>query len=126
MKANIQGAIERWLNALHATGQEAFVEAACAHDAVIERYGWDGQTRPSEVFEGHQAIGEWLARSPEGTRFHAGEAALEDEVWVVPYTVTLQDFRNHGTWRVLLDDAGLVRELQHRPEPLPPPDIPLP
>lgn len=119
----IESAVERWLHALHALGEPLFVEAAFADDAVLERYGWDEDPRPKEVFEGHAAIAGWLGRSPVGTRFTAGTPEQANEGHHLTYTVTLKDFRNHGRWRVILAPDGRIHTLEHRPTPLPEPEI---
>lgn len=120
----IEPAIERWLHALHALGEPMFVQAAFAEGAVLERYGWDDDPRPKEVFQGHTAIAQWLGRCPVGFRFAAGAAESRDGGHHVPYSVTLDDFRNQGRWRVILADDGRIQTLEHHPTPLPEPEIP--
>jgi len=115
----IEQALSRWMDALHALGEPAFVEAAFTHDAVVVRHDWNGDRDPLEVFEGQAKIGSWLARSPRGVRFTHDPPEREGSSHRVSYTVSLQDFVNRGRWIVLLGEDGRIARLEHRPDPLP-------
>lgn len=114
----IDSALSRWLDALHALGEASFVAAAFAPDATLLRFGWTGDEQPKESFSGHEAISGWLARSPKGIRFTHEAPARADGAFTMTYTITMKDFSNQGSWRVILAPDGRIAHLEHHPNPL--------
>ncbi|MGM0578812.1 MAG: nuclear transport factor 2 family protein [Myxococcota bacterium] len=121
----VVAALDRWVNALNRPGDPEATAEAVADDVVLERYGtgpWAGQQ--VERLEGAAAVAGWLARSPEGVRFEVEppdpRAAVEEPgVVEVRYRVILEDFVNHGTWRLRLADDGRIAWLEHVPDEVP-------
>ena len=100
--------MDAWLAALMNPSEEA-VEAACAPNVVIERYGiFEGRDAVAERIEGRAAVLAWLRRSPEGV---AWSVTAEGERW--RYRIEIEGFVNHGWWDATLED-GLLARLEHR------------
>lgn len=117
-------ALDRWLQALHGFGDLALVQAAVAEQGQVERFGWDSSRGLRvERFQGPEQVAAWCARTPTNVRFVIASAPRPDEDaagwWLARYEVQIGDYRNQGTWRFALDEAGRLLHLEHQPDDLP-------
>lgn len=117
-------AVERLVRALDAFGAAPLVARAVAEDAELRRYGWGAeQDRIAEQLRGREAIGAWMARSPSETRFSTVGAPIlggQPARWHARYRMEVAGFIGGGSWRLDLDDDGLVTAWEHRPDDLDP------
>ncbi len=117
-------AVERLVRALDAYGAAPLVAKAVADGAELRRYGWGAeQDRIAEQLRGRESIGDWMARSPADTRFSVIGAPIlagQPARWHARYRMEVAGFIGGGTWRLELDDDGLVTSWEHRPDDLDP------
>lgn len=116
--------IERWLRALNARGAAEDVEAACAPDVVVERYGFAEQRDVLvETLQGRSEVADWFALPAEGTVFAVVGDCMCEETGPTPicrvrYRVEVMDFIGGGDWRFRCDELGRLSWLEHRPDEL--------
>lgn len=115
-------ALQAWVAALNAQGQDATTRAACEPTIEIHRYN-PLQTTAANIYTGWDMVEAWVRRVPVTNKFELVDGtlrALTDRPgWFeCKYRVRVDAWSNEGTWRFRLGDGGKLVEVHHHPEPL--------
>ncbi|MCX5741880.1 MAG: hypothetical protein NT062_05185 [Proteobacteria bacterium] len=119
-EAGMLGAFEALVRALNAPRDRALLAAAVIDDVVVARHApGRGATAVLEELVGIDALAAWFGKTAARSVFALVRAPTAGPDGVtIEYAISLDDFRNGGTWLVRTSADGRIAHLAHRPFPL--------